>query len=361
MTILLAAIMTVVRAAFIGRQTLIFENLALRQQLAFYKRIGKRARLSRSERILWVWLSKLWDNWRSALIVVKPETVIGWHRQGYRLYWRWRSRTKKLGRPRIPRKHIEYVKRISRDNPDWGEDKIFEELRINFGVEHSTATIRQYMVTPCKPERGQTWSQFIDNHKGEIFACDFLTQYTAFFSIMYIFVIMELGSRRIVHFNVSESPGLDWVKQQIREISPYGQGPRFLIHDDDGIYGQFRVRKRHDAGGGFRCSFDMWLDKTMGIEGIPISYGAPNAVARLERFNRTLREEALNHFVFLSEGHVRRVCSEYIKYYNHARPSQALHAIPDPFPELLKAPNKYGKVVALPILGGIHHDYRLVA
>ena len=361
MATLLAAIMTVVRAACIGRQTLIFENLALRQQLAFYKRIGKRARLSRSERVFWVWLSKLWDNWRSALIVVKPETVIGWHRQGYRLYWRWRSRTKKLGRPRIPRKHIEYIKRISRDNPDWGEDKVFEELRIKFGVEHSTATIRQYMVTTSNPKQGQTWRQFIDNHKGEIFACDFLTQYTALFSIMYIFVIMELGSRRIVHFNVSESPGLDWVKQQIREISPYGRGPRFLIHDNDGIYGQFRVRKRHDTGGRFRCAFDMWLNKTMGIEGIPIPYGAPNAVARIERFNRTLREEALNHFIFLSEDHIRRVCSEYIKYYNHARPSQALHAIPDPYPELIRAPNKYGKVIALPVLGGIHHDYRLVA
>jgi len=178
---------------------------------------------------------------------------------------------------------------------------------------------------------------------------------------MYIFVIMELGSRRIVHFNVSESPGLDWVKQQIREISPYGQGPRFLIHDNDGIYGQFGIHKRDEEGGSFRCSFDMWLDKTMGIEGIPIAYGAPNAVARLERLNRTLREEALNHFVFLSEGHVRRVCSEYIKYYNHARPSQALHAIPDPYPELIKPPHKDGMVVALPVLGGIHHDYRLVA
>ena len=172
---------------------------------------------------------------------------------------------------------------------------------------------------------------------------------------------MELGSRRIVHFNVSQSPGLDWVKQQIREISPYGQGPRFLIHDNDGIYGQFGSRKRHEDGGSYRCAFDMWLDKTMGIEGIAIPYGAPNANARLERYNRTLQEEALYHFIFFGENHIRRICSVYNSYYNHARPSQALHAIPDPYPELTKPPPKDGRVVALPILDGIHHDYRLVA
>ena len=170
---------------------------------------------------------------------------------------------------------------------------------------------RVFWVLLSKPKQGQRWRQFIDNHKGEIFACDFLTQYTAFFSVVYIFVIMELESRRIVHFNVSESPGFDWIKQQIREISPYGQGPRFLIHDNDGIYGQFGSRKSRKDGGSYRCSLDIWLDKTMGIEGIPIPYGAPNANARLERFNRTLREEALNHFISSRDNHIRRVCSVY--------------------------------------------------
>ncbi|MBN1656384.1 MAG: hypothetical protein JXA30_21625, partial [Deltaproteobacteria bacterium] len=132
---------------------------------------------------------------------------------------------------------------ISRENPAWGEDKIYEELKIKFGVEHSTSTIRRYMVSPHNPTRGQKWKTFIENHKGQIYACDFLTQYSAFFNVVYIFVVMELGPRRIAHFNLSESPGLDWVKQQIREISPYGEGPRFLIHDNDGIFGQFGSRK----------------------------------------------------------------------------------------------------------------------
>jgi len=141
---------------------------------------------------------------------------------------------------------------------------------------------------------------------------------------------LEIESRHIVHFNVSESPGLAWVKQQIREISSYGEGPRFLVHDNDGIFGQFGRRKKQQAGKSYRCAFDMWLEKTMGIEGIPIPYGAPNANARLERFNLTLRVEALDHFTFICEKHVYRVCKNYIRYYNHGRPSQALHAIPDP-------------------------------
>ena len=172
---------------------------------------------------------------------------------------------------------------------------------------------------------------------------------------------LEIESRHIVHFNVSESPGLAWVKQQIREISSYGEGPRFLVHDNDGIFGQFGRRKKQQAGKSYRCAFDMWLEKTMGIEGIPIPYGAPNANARLERFNLTLRVEALDHFTFICEKHVYRVCKNYIRYYNHGRPSQALHAIPDPYPKLMELPQRNGKVVALPILGGIHHDYRLVA
>jgi putative transposase len=148
------------------------------------------------------------NGWKSSLVIVKPDTVINWHRQGFRLYWRWRLRTKKVGRPRIPRRHIEFIKRISRENPAWGEDKIFEGLKIKFGVEHSTSTIRRYMVIPRNPKRGQTWRTFIDNHKRQIFACDFLTQYTAFFNVIYIFIIMELGSRRIVHFNVTKAQDL---------------------------------------------------------------------------------------------------------------------------------------------------------
>jgi transposase InsO family protein len=175
---------------------------------------------------------------------------------------------------------------------------------------------------------------------------------------------MEIESRRIVHWGVTTSPTLSWVKQQLREATPWCETPRFLIHDNDGIFGQYPKRLTSMEDGkkrSYRCHLDRWLYEVMGIEGIPIPYGAPNANAHLERFNRTLREDALNHFIFIGISHIRRVLAEFVEYYNRARPSQAIHGIPDPYPELEKPPLSEGKLVALPVLGGIHHDYRLAA
>jgi putative transposase len=286
--------------------------------------------------------------------------VIDWHRRGFRRYWRWRSR--KPGRPRIPAEHIAFIRRISTDQPGWGEDRIADELAIKLGVRHSTSTIRRYMVRRLEPRGGQTWKTFIRNHASQMFALDLLTQYTAVFTIVYVLVVMEIASRRIVLINATTSPGLAWVKQQIRQASAWGKSPRFLIHDNDGVFGQFGDRRpRGKKGRHYRCHLDVWLADAMGIEGIPIPYGAPNASPHIERFNRSLREEALNLFIFLNVKHVRRVCAEYRGFYNGARPSQALRAIPDPYPELNKPPPKTGKLIALPVLGGVQHDYRLAA
>jgi transposase InsO family protein len=245
---------------------------------------------------------------------------------------------------------------MSRDNPSWGEDKINEELRVKFGVRHSTSTIRKYMARRRPRRDGQKWRTFIKNHSHELFACDFMTQHTALFTTVYVFVVMEIGTRRIVHCNVTESPALDWVKIQIRDIAAFDRKPRFLLHDNDGIFGQFGWRK-----GGFRCHLDRWLSTMMDIKGLPTPYHAPNANAHVERFHRTLRQDALNHFIFLNAAHVGRAVREFIEYYNRARPSQATHAIPDPYPELLKKPLAGGKLIALPVLGGVQHDYRLAA
>jgi len=155
-----------------------------------------------------------------------------------------------------------------------------------------------------------------------------------------------------------------WVKQQIREATAWDQIPRFLLHDNDGVCGQFGRPVHVERAGGkrsYRCHLERWLDEVMGIEGLPIPFGAPNASPHVERFMRTLREEALNHFLFLGEGHVRRVVREYVRYDNGARPSQAIHGIPEPYPELKQPPPSSGRLVALPVLGGVLHDYRLVA
>ena len=360
MRLLVALLVWFLRAVFTTRGAVALENLALRQQLASYTRAQKRPRLRPVERVFWVALSRVWLDWRSPLVFVKPATVIDWHRRGFRRYWRWRSR--KPGRPRIPDEHIALIRRISRDQPTWGEDRIAEELAIKLGVKHSTSTLRRYMVRRREPRGSQTWKTFVKNHASQIFAVDFLTQPTALFTIVYVFVVMEIATRRIVLINATTSPGLGWVKQQIRQATTWGKVPRFVLHDNDGIFGQFRDRKRRgEKDRRYRCHLDLWLADVMGIDGIPIPYGAPNASPHIERFNRTLREEALNHFIFLNAQHVRRVCREYVDFYNRARPSQALHAIPDPYPELRKPPPTNGKLIGLPVLGGVQHDYRLAA
>ena len=214
------------------------------------------------------------------------------------------------------------------------------------------------------PRGDQTWRTFIQNHAQEVWACDFLTQYTAFFAVAYVFVIMEVGSRRIVHVNITTNPSLPWVKQQIREATAEVQTPRFLVHDNDAVFGQFGRTVTVERSGqkrSCRSHLDLWLDNIIEIEGLPIPYGAPNASPHVERFIRTLREEALDHFIFLGADHVRRFVSEYVRYYNDARPSQAIHRIPDPYPELQEPPPPAGRLVALPVLGGVQHDYRLAA
>jgi putative transposase len=356
MTSIFAVAVAAFGSFFRGKRALVLENLALRQQLSVYKRVEKRPRLRSADRAFWVWLSRLWDGWKTPLLLVSPETVIRWHRQGFKLYWRRKSRTRKIGRPTIPREHIEFIRRMSRDHPTWGEDKINEELRVKFDISHSSSTIRKYMVRPRPRDDGQTWRTFIKNHSHELFACDFMTQYTALFATVYVFVVMEISTRRIVLCNVTESPTLDWVKIQIRNIAAFDRKPRFLLHDNDGVFGQFGRRR-----GGFRCHLDHWLSVTMDIEGLPTPYRAPNANSHVERFHRTLREDALNHFLFVNASHVRRVAREFIEYYNRARPSQGTHAIPDPYSELLERPTAGGRLIALPVLGGVQHDYRLAA
>jgi hypothetical protein len=281
------------------------------------------------------------------------------------MFWRRRSRNRPLGRPRIPGEHIAFIRRISGDHPEWGEDRIAEELAAKFGIRHSASTIRRYMVSRRNNPRGdQAWRTFVRNHAKEIWACDFLTQYTALFAIAYVFVIMEIHSRRIVHVNVTTSPTIAWVKQQIRHATGWDREPRFLVHDNDGIFGQLgrpATVERNDRTRSFRCHFDYWLGEVIGIRGVPIPFGAPTASPYVERFMRTLRNEALDHFLFLTVDHIHRVVAEYVRYYNGARPSQAIHGIPDPYPELRQPPPPTGRLLALPVLGGVLHDYRLVA
>ncbi len=195
---------------------------------------------------------------------------------------------------------------------------------------------------------------------------DLTTQPLWDYSVRYVLVCMEMRSRRVVHVAVTASPTLVWLKQRIREATPFGSVPRFLVHDNDGIFGQFGRRRPGESGRSYRCALDYWLGEVMCIKGIPIPYGAPNTAAHIERFMGSLKRECLNHFLFLSEEHLRRTLTAYIAYYNEGRPHQGIQGIPEFGPGLPRTtPQQTGegpiKTMARPVLGGLHHDYRLAA
>jgi transposase InsO family protein len=214
---------------------------------------------------------------------------------------------------------------------------------------------------PTRTRHAQSWRTFLKNHTQELVAVDFLTQHTAGFRTFYIFVIMHVETRKVLRATVTAHPSLFWVKNQLRDLLAFDHPYRFLIHDNDGIFGQFGARHRKLFR--VRCHLDRWL-QVMGVRGIPTPYHAPNANAFVERFNRVLREECLNHFIFFSEGHLQRVVDEYVDFYNHARPSQGIGRIPHQREGPANSnfgPTPPDKIAVRPILGGIHHDYHRAA
>ena len=361
---ILTALLATARNALRPRGDLLLEIAALREQLEVLRRHAKRPQLRRGDRVFWIWLSRCWPRWKSALVIVKPETVLRWHREGYRSYWRWKSKGKP-GRPRIPRRHIEFIRRISSENPSWGEDRIALEMKLKLGIEHSTSTIRRYMVDGGAPN-GTTWKRFLASHAKEILAVDFTTHPLWNFSARYVFVVLALDTRRVVHCAVTASPTLDWVKQQLREATAWGCTPRFLLHDNDGIFGQYRCRSaKTGSEKTYRCALDKWLEEGLGVVGIPTPYGAPNASAHVERFIGSLRRECLAHFVFVSEVHLGRAVTEYVTWHNTGRVHQGIDDIPDVvagrIPSRRPPPVATGRLIGHPVLGGVAHDYELAA
>jgi putative transposase len=281
-----------------------FRILALRQQLAVYKRKAKKPKLRNRDRLFWSLLSKVWRDWSSELILVRPETVIRWRKRKFREFWRSKSQGRP-GRPAIPPEHIAFIRRISSDHPEYGEDRIALELEVKFGIHHASSTVRRYMVKRQPPSDSQAWRSFLTNQAKAMWTCDFFVQHTVGFCVLYVFIIMELSSRELIHFNVTEYPTLDWTKQQVRNAC-FDEQPKFLLHDNDGKFGQLgrplRV-ERADKRISCRSTFDAWLWRVVGIRGIPIPYGAPNAAAHIERLIGTLRRECLDRMLIWNERH----------------------------------------------------------
>jgi putative transposase len=226
-----------IRQLFRTRAALQAEIVALRHQLLVLQRSSRNHRpcLSIADRLLWVWLSRLWSGWRSALVIVKPETVIGWHRQGFRLYWRWKSHHR-LGRPSASREVIDLLRKMSLANSNWGAPRIHGEL-LKLGFELSQATVATYMVRYRRPP-SQTWRTFLKNHAKDLVAADFFVAPTVFFRVLFVFVILSHDRRRPVHFAVTEHPISEWTARQLLEAFPWDSTPHYLLRDRDGSYGE---------------------------------------------------------------------------------------------------------------------------
>ncbi len=339
------------RYVFLGLRSekdLAAENLFLRKQLALYQeRQFKPRRINAATRIALVLLSKRF-NWRpSELVIVQPQTLVRWHSHGFRLFWRWKSRP---GRPQIPIELRQLIRQLALDNVSWGEERIANELLLKLGIRVSPRTVRKYMPKRSSddgPRGDQRWSTFVRNHASAIIACDFCIAVTATFRLFYELVVIEHGSRRLLHCNVTEYPTAEWTLQQLREAIPCEHPYRFLIHDRDNIF----TKKLDDS------------ISRLGIDVIETPYRSPQANSICERVIGSLRRECLDYMIPLNETHLRRIIKEWVVYYNRSRPHAALGpSVPDPPPGIPVSIGHYRhrfadklKVISTPILGGLHH------
>jgi len=323
-------------SSFKSRQTLALENIALRHQLEVLQRNAKRPRLKPSDRMLWALFSRFLPDWRRHLTIVKPDTVVRWHRAGWRLYWKWKSKPGP-GRPKVTAEIRVLIRQISLDNPLWGAPRIHGEL-MKLGYDVCQASIAKYMVKPTGPP-SQTWHTFIRNHMTEIVAIDFFTVHTATFKTLYVFLVLSFDRRKIIHFNVTRNPTSTWTSLQLTQAFPFDSSPRFLIRDRDGIYGQ-KV-----------------LDtlKILGVEQVVISPRSPWQNGYCERVIGSIRRECLDHMIVLNGKHLRRVLKEYFAYYHESRTHLGLEK-DSPKPRAVQA-RDVGPVIIKPVLGGLHHRY----
>jgi transposase InsO family protein len=332
---------TCLSALFRSRCNLGLEILALRQQLGILKRKQPHPPLRTQDRIFWVLLRRLWPAWRNVLVIVKPETVVAWHRAGFRLFWRLRSRPKSLGRPKIDTEVRALIRRIVKENPTWGAPRIHGEL-LKLGFEVSERTVSRYLRRLSPPEQTrELWATFLRNHREAIAAMDFFTVPTLTFRVLYCFFVIEHGRRKILHFNITEHPTGRWIVQQLREAFPESCPYRHAILDRDGKFGD-EVTKLLTASG---------------MKPTRISPASPwqNGVA--ERWIGSCRRELLDHLVVLNEAHLRRLIRDYVSYYHRDRIHDSLEKDTPATRPLSLKPNQFAHLVSVRRLGGLHHRY----
>ena len=293
------------------------------------------------DRLFWVALSRVWDGWRSALAIVKPETVISWHRQGFRLFWTWKVRHGKPGRPSVSKEIRELIRTMSRENPLWGAPRIHGEL-LKLGIDIGETSVSRYMVRRRRPP-SQTWRTFLDNHVKSLVSVDFFTVPTIRFQILYVFLVLAHDRRRILHFAVTAHPTAEWTAQQVREAFPWDSAPRHLLWDRDRIFGPEFVEQV----------------KAMGIKQVLSTPRSPWQRAYVERLIGTLRRECLDHVIAFGERSLHRHLQNFTIYYHRARTHLGLQKdTPESRPIQPPSP---GRIIAIPEVGGLHHRYERCA
>jgi transposase InsO family protein len=309
------------------------EMLALRQQLIVLNRKRPRVRLRNIDRLILVWLYRLYPSLLNAIVVVKPETLLRWHRRGFRAYWRWKSRSHG-GRPRINRELRDLIRRMSKENPLWGAPRIHGELMM-LGIEVAQSTVAKYM--DGRRPRSQGWKTFLRNHAAGIASLDLFVVRTISFKLLYGLVILGHGRRRLVRVNVTSHPTAEWIAGQVTEAFPWDQAPRYLIRDNDQAFGP-AYRRRIRA---------------MGIRDHPTASRSPWQNGLAERVIGSIRRECLDHVIVFGEADLRRVLKAYASYYNRIRTHLSLDKdAPDS-----RSPQSVGNIAVLPLLGGLHHHY----
>jgi transposase InsO family protein len=323
-----------------SRASMHLEILALRHQLAVVNRTRhSRLRLTSTDRVLWAWLSRTWHGWRSALHIVRPETVVAWHRRSFRLFWTWKSR-RRIGRPGVPADVRALIRELSAANPLWGAPRIHGELQ-KLGISVSQSTVAKYMRRHPRPP-SQTWRTFLTNHVTQIAAADLFVVPTVTFRLLFVLVIPAHDRRRIVHVAVTDHPGAGWIAQQLRNAFPEDEAPDYLVHDRDGAFADVAATV---AG--------------MSIEAIRTAPRSPWQNAYVERLIGSIRRECLDHVIVANEVGLRRALASYVSYYMKSRSHLALTK-DSPTPRPVQSASS-GHIVATPEVGGLHHRYDRVA
>ena len=325
-----------------SKSELVAENALLRQQLIILRRQVKRPACTKTDRMLLVLLARMVHTWKQALFIVQPETLLRWHHQGFKLYWKHKSRALSAT-PKISAETVALIQQMARDNRLWGAERIRGEL-LKLGIHVCKRTIQKYMRPARTPrQRGQTWATFLQNHAKDIWACDFIQVTDLFFRSLFAFFIIDIHTRQVIHVGVTRSPTDAWTAQQLREATPFGQGTKYLIRDRDNKFGPSFAR----------------VAATSGIKILKTPYHTPRANAICERFLGSVRRECLDHLFILQEKQLHRVIGGYVQYFNQARPHQGIRQqIPERYGEPVLPDHDDGKILALPVLGGLHHDYR---